>query len=173
MYRRDGGYGGNTLGPGKKKPMSYLHVLEQEIPAGRYGVGAITCRSGTTTTAYKAGRGKVFAEFTVAAGEVVNLGTLSLIVTELPRESIFTRVKHVIVPVITPLNDEAKSQLRPDVIAKLETRHLRPSNPLTTQQLKKLCNYDSGIRKWRPVVGKLAPACSKLTKIEEMRGNDG
>jgi hypothetical protein len=130
----------------KPVPDTSVHVFEQELPPGRYGVDGWNCWRPYGGKQFRAAPNKVFAHFTVENGEIVDLGTMSLLVLSMYPKSEAYRLAHAIFPFVSPLPEQARTILRADVVDKLTTRHMQSSKELSPRQLQQVCRFDQNRR---------------------------
>ncbi len=127
-----------------------LGLLARELPPGSYGVSRVDCKDfGNTIAIYLAGKTWYFASFSVEAGEVIDLGLLSLDVL-LPKPELFdfSAQKEMSAMVFVDPIPEGfyQKMLRPDILAQMRTRHMQPNPPVTPAAFAERCTLQKAAR---------------------------
>lgn len=109
-------------------------VGSMQIAPGAYKVAGALCQSSRGKVEVVSADPRGFATFSVAAGEVVNLGKLILL--EVPTD------RFVVVPHVAPLKTDPRTRLNKDLAARLVDRLLTPSQPpLPKAELARICEH--------------------------------
>lgn len=113
-----------------------------QIAPGTYKIADVSCKrpnkSGTLVILSDSPKG--FATFSVAAGEVVNLGKLIIIEVEAESSSFMHDARYVYVSYVVPLKRDPRPLLNKDLAAQLVDRSMTPtSQALPQAELARIC----------------------------------
>lgn len=114
-----------------------------QIAPGTYKISAVTCKlpggkKGSLDVV--SGNPKGFATFSVAAGEVVNLGKLIIIEVQAEPGGFMKDARYVYVGHVAPLKTDPRTALNKELGARLADRSMTPSQePLPQAELARIC----------------------------------
>jgi hypothetical protein len=124
-------------------------VGSKQIAPGTYIIMAANCKppegkNGKLTV--MSGNPKGFATFTVAAGEVVNLGKLIIIEVQAEPAAFMKPARYVYVGHVAPLKTDPRGGLNKDLAARLIDRPMTASQePLPQAELARICEQKRSI----------------------------
>lgn len=144
-------------------------LLASELTAGSYIIDGITCDKldgqRRIVSNYHAAPGQPYASFSVEAGEVVDLGMLTLDTLVLRGTGEPTVSSVVFVDAIP---DAAVQKVRPDIAAKLTKRHMNSGLPLSQGAIENRCTLQRNLKSTPLVVSGTPsepPVCRRLSSF--------
>jgi hypothetical protein len=136
-----------------------------QIAPGTYRIAAVTCKppdgkNGSLDVVSANPKG--FATFSVAAGEVVNLGKLIIIEVQAEPGGFMKDARYVYVGHVAPLQSDPRTALNKEIGARLVDRMMTASQqPLPQAELARICQekrvtYASAVKPPNPAACRLA-----------------
>lgn len=152
-------------------PGTTTRLFSLEIAPGTYSFDRFGCdrEPGKAATRYQAANGKPFATFTVEAGDVVDLGVLSFVSSEVdghpdaPFGSLSSR--RYLLTFVDDTPEELRKMVPESLAAQLKIRHMTASEIVGRQEIASRCSEQRQERSKAPAAAGAAadpPLCLRV-----------